>query len=282
MQNFENRKMRNFEKGILEALKKEGVDAEQVTVTKNGVPCKGFRIITSDGQVSPVVYFSEEETISEFVARVHRIMAEKLPEIPTQKMTDWKYVRDNIFLSLGKRGTEEVVKKQYLNLELQIRLRLDLGPDQSGTIRVTEKLIEATGVSEEDFWKAAEKNTASAAFICSMAELLGLYADNDDTLYVATTHLPGGASVLYLSDLFRQYCEEHGEGMCYILPSSTEEVIVIAGSKLRDDMDVSDLAYMVNEINTAQVDPILQLEPVVYQYTVSSREIKMICKAEVL
>ena len=70
--------------------------------------------------------------------------------------------------------------------------------------------------------------------------------------------------------------------MCYILPSSTEEVIVIAGSKLRDDMDVSDLAYMVNEINTAQVDPILQLEPVVYQYTVSSRKIKMICKAEVL
>lgn len=274
--------MRNFEKGILEALKKEGVDAEQVTVTKNGVPCKGFRIITGDGQVSPVVYYSEEETINEFVTKVRIIMAEKLPEIPMQKMTDWEYVKENIFLSLAKRGTEEVVKKQYLNLELQIRLRLDLGPDQSGTIRVTEKLIEATGVSEEDFWKAAEKNTASAAFICSMAELLGLYADNDDTLYVATTHLPGGASVLYLSDLFRQYCEEHGEGMCYILPSSTEEVIVIAGSKLRDDMDVSDLAYMVNEINTAQVDPILQLEPVVYQYTVSSREIKMICKAEVL
>lgn len=274
--------MRNFENGILEALRKEGVDAEQVTVTKNGVPCKGFRIITGDGQVSPVVYFSEEETISEFVARVHRIMAEKLPEIPTQKMTDWKYVRDNIFLSLAKRGTEEVVKKQYLNLELQIRLRLDLGPDQSGTIRATEKLIEATGVSEEDFWKAAEKNTASAAFICSMAELLGLYADDDDTLYVATTHLPGGASVLYLPDLFRQYCEEHGEDMCYILPSSTEEVIVIAGSKLRNDLEVSDLAYMVNEINAAQVDPILQLEPVVYQYTLFSNAIKMICRAEVL
>lgn len=183
---------------------------------------------------------------------------------------------------MAKRGTEEVVKKQYLNLELQIRLRLDLGPDQSGTIRVTEKLIEATGVSEEDFWKAAEKNTASAAFICSMAELLGLYADDDDTLYVATTHLPGGASVLYLPDLFRQYCEEHGEDMCYILPSSTEEVIVIAGSKLRNDLEVSDLAYMVNEINAAQVDPILQLEPVVYQYTVSSDEVKMIYKAEVL
>ena len=70
--------------------------------------------------------------------------------------------------------------------------------------------------------------------------------------------------------------------MCYILPSSTEEVIVIAGSKLGDNMEVSDLAYMVNEINTAQVDPILQLEPVVYQYTVSSDEVKMIYKAEVL
>ena len=155
-------------------------------------------------------------------------------------------------------------------------------PVYTFTALVRREDIEATGVSEEDYWKAAEKNTASAAFICSMAELLGLYADNDDTLYVATTHLPGGASVLYLPDLFRQYCEEHGEEMCYILPSSTEEVIVIAGSKLGDDMEVSDLAYMVNEINTAQVDPILQLEPVVYQYTVSSRKINMICKAEVL
>ena len=50
----------NYENSILEALKTEGVDAEQITVTKNGVPCKGIRIITGDGQVSPVVYFSEE------------------------------------------------------------------------------------------------------------------------------------------------------------------------------------------------------------------------------
>ena len=115
-------------------------------------------------------------------------------------------------------------------------------PVYTFTALVRREDIEATGVSEEDYWKAAEKNTASAAFICSMAEMLGLYADSDDMLYVATTHLPGGASVLYLPDLFRQYCEEHGEDMCYILPSSAEEVIVIAGSKLGDDMEVSDLA----------------------------------------
>ena len=59
-------------------------------------------------------------------------------------------------------------------------------------------------------------------------------------------------------------------------------MIVIAGSKLRNDLEVSDLAYMVNEINAAQVDPILQLEPVVYQYTLFSNAIKMICRAEVL
>ena len=65
----------NYENSILEALKMEGVDAEQITVTKNGVPCKGIRIITGDGQVSPVVYYSEEETITEFVARVRRAYA---------------------------------------------------------------------------------------------------------------------------------------------------------------------------------------------------------------
>lgn len=273
--------MKNLENSILEQLRKEGVDAEQVTITKNGVPCKGIRIITGDGQVCPVVYYSEEETVGEFVNRVHRIMAEKLPEISTQKLTNWEYVRKNIFLSIAKNGTEDVVKKPYLNLDLQIRLQLDLGQDQTGTIRVTDKLIKEVGVPEEAFWKAAEQNTADAASIFSMMELLGLYMDSDDDfLYVATTHLPGGASVLYLPDLFRQYCEENGEDTCYILPSSTEEVIVISASKVPEHMEVSDLAYLVRQINAEQVDPVIQLEPVVYRYTLASGAIEMAFSAK--
>ena len=271
----------NYENSILEALKTEGVDAEQITVTKNGVPCKGIRIITGDGQVSPVVYYSEEETITEFVARVRRIMNKKMPSIRLQQMTDWKYVKKNLFLSLAKRSDESVVKRPYLNLELQIRLRLDLDADMTGSIRVTDSLVEATGVSEEEFWTAAEKNTADAACVCSMMELLGLDGStDDDMLYVATTHLQGGASVLYLPELFRQYCEEHDETECYILPSSTEEVIIVAGTTVGRHMDVSDLAYMVRQINADQVDPVIQLEPVVYRYCLNSNAIELVCKAE--
>ena len=172
----------NYENSILKALKMEGVDAEQITVTKNGIPCKGIRIITGDGQVSPVVYYSEEETITEFVARVRRIMNKKMPSIRLQQMTDWKYVKKNLFLSLAKRSDESVVKRPYLNLELQIRLRLDLDTDMAGSIRVTDSLVEATGVSKEEFWTAAEKNTADAACVCSMMELLGLDGSTDDVI----------------------------------------------------------------------------------------------------
>ena len=64
----------NLEK-LLKELKREKIDADRITLTKNGVICKGIRISLGGGTgVSPIVYYSQSDTLEELYARVHRAL----------------------------------------------------------------------------------------------------------------------------------------------------------------------------------------------------------------
>ena len=110
-----------------------------------------------------------------------------------------------------------------------------------------------------------------------MSEILGL-PDDDQPLYIATTgQMTGGASVLYFPEVFRSFCEDHGEEACYMLPSSTEEILVLRETALDDGLlTVDELVRMVETINEDQVDPVLQLEPAVYRYDNNTDEIDVV------
>ncbi len=62
-----------------------------------------------------------------------------------------------------------------------------------------------------------------------------------------------------------------------MLPSSTEEIIVLKGSALAEGgLSMGELVRMVQTINADQVDPILQLEPAVYRYSIDTGEIDVV------
>lgn len=255
------------ENAVLDALRKDGIEAEQVAVVKNGITCKGIRICSNDG-ISPVIYYSEEETVSEFLSRVHSILQYDAPQIDLDEITSWRRVKESIYLSVQKHSNDEVIKKQYLNLDVILRLALDLGIDGEGSIKITEGLAKKIGVSEEELWMAARQNTRDSTAIRRLSDILGIEDDDEEDggLYVCSAGNYGGASVLLLPEVFAQLCNDHSEKDCYILPSSIEEVIVIFGSEVRNRMSVKELARMVDIINHEQVDPLMQLPPVVYQY----------------
>ena len=52
---FDNQKMRNFENSIIESLRNEGIEAESVEIVKNGIPCKGVRVIKPGSDISPII-----------------------------------------------------------------------------------------------------------------------------------------------------------------------------------------------------------------------------------
>ena len=279
---FNNRKMRNFENRIVETLRNEGikVEAEEIEIVKNGIPCKGIRICKEGSNICPVVYYSEQDTYEQIMFRIQTALESDVPHDSIKLLNDLNYVRNNVFLAVQKQSKEEIVKKEYLNLELFMRIMLDLGgPAGAGSVKVTPGLVAQLSITEDDLWDCAAANSLKEAIIRNMAEILGLPdADDEQSLYVATTgRLTGGASVLYFPDVFKQFCEDHGEAECYMLPSSTEEIIVLKGSALAEGgLSMGELVRMVQTINADQVDPILQLEPAVYRYSIDTDEIGVV------
>ena len=279
---FDNRRMRNFENRIVETLRNEGIKAEteEIEIVKNGVPCKGIRVCKEGSNICPVVYYSEQDTYEQFMTRVREALESDVPQISVKQLADLRYVRGHVYLAVQKRSEDDIVKKDYLNLDLFMRIMLDLGGQAgTGSAKVTPGLVEQLGVTTDELWRCASANSHAGAGIRNMAEILGLPdTDDEQSLYVATTgQLTGGASVLFFPDVFKQFCEDHGEVECYMLPSSTEEIIVLKGSALAEGgISMGELVRMVQTINADQVDPVLQLEPAVYRYDSNTDEIDVV------
>ena len=277
---FNNRKMRNLENRIIDELKNEGIEAESVEIIKNGVPCKGIRVCKEGSSVCPIVYYSEQDTYEQFMMRVQAALESDVPQISVGMFTDPKFVRSHVYLAVQKQSKEDIVKREYLNLEIFMRVMLDLGEQAgAGSVKVTPGLVAQLSTTEEALWEYAAANSRKEASVRSMSELLGLPdTDGEQSLYVAKTgQLTGGAAVLYYPEVFREFCEDHGEGACYMLPSSTEEVIVLRGSALADGgLSMDELVHMVETINEDQVDPILRLTPAVFRYSVDTDEIDVV------
>ena len=276
---FDNQKMRNFENSIIDTLKNEGIEAESIEIVKNGIPCKGLRVIKKGCDISPIIYYSQQDTTEAFLSRVRSALLSDVSS-PTAMLTDPDYVRDHVYLAVQRQSKELLVKQKYLNIELIMRVMLDLG-EQAGTgsVKVTPGLVAQLGIAEDELWKCASANSHAGSNIRSMAEVLGLPdTDGEQSLYVATTgQLTGGASVLYFPEIFHAFCEDHGEEACYMLPSSTEEILVLRETALDDGLlTVDELVRMVETINEDQVDPVLQLEPAVYRYSIDTDEIDVV------
>lgn len=269
--------MRKHGEEVIEILRKQGMEAENVEIVKNGVPCKAIKVCGVNDTVAPVIYYSEQDTMEELMARISEVLEAAVPEVDAEQLMDWEKIHSRVYLAAQKQSDEKVVKKSYLNLELIVRIEVSIGYG-SGSVKMTNDLLHRINADETAIWKAAAENTHRNVAVRSMAEIIGMEPE-EHSLYIASVGRSGGASVLYFADAFKKYCEEKGEAECYILPSSTEEVIIVPGSGIGASLSVHELANMVREINAAQVDPVIQLEPAVYRYSISDNTVEIAGKA---
>ena len=182
-------------------------------------------------------------------------------DIDSSTFTDWDFVKDHVYIGIQRQGKERLVKKEFLNLELIMRVYLDLdGKGKTGTTKVTEDYVRAIGgVTVDDLWRHAIENSRSLYRIRPMGDILGI---DDIGMYVAASDkLIDAASVIYFREYFRGFCQDHGCDSCYILPSSTQEMIVLPHEVCRGVADTQTMANMVMDINASEVDPVIQLDP---------------------
>lgn len=264
---------------------KYGIDVTEVETQKNGISCTGFRI-NNGSSVSPVVYYSSEETVDELVERILSIANQPTPQIETEDLISKDKLLRNSYLAIQRQGTEELVKRDFCNLELIIRISVVLpDKDSRGSIKVTPQILESSGLSEEELFDAARKNSVRMASISSMAEMLGA-PDGlfEETPFYVGTYMDGngkywghGAAVLALPEVIHEFCVSHGFSSVYILPSSTEEVLFLNMTAMdNDSVDVNELSSMVNEINLTTVDPTLRLDPVIYFFDDNTQQISIV------
>lgn len=265
---------------IRNALAARGVDVKEVETIKNGVKCQGFQI-QSEEKIRPVVYYSQDENIEAFVEKVIEIANRPTLNMNVDNLITRENLLNNSFLCLQKQGVEKIIKREYLNLEIYVRLSItDFSfNDSKASTKVTRSMLEMTGVTEDELFAAARKNSLFMAQICNLTEALGLSEEfvGEAPFYVGTySDKCHGATVLALPEVIHSFCQEKGFDQLYILPSSTEEVLLLPDM----DGDPAMLANMVNEVNTTEVDPIMQFDPIVYIYDDASETVSIAASFE--
>lgn len=259
---------------LTNALAKAGIEAAEVEIVKNGIVCTGYQI-DNGTNVKPVIYFSEEETVEAFVERALDASKLPAPEIDGEDIISRERLLQNTILCVQKQGTESIVKKEYLNLELYLRVEVDMIDDGTkGSIKITPQILEKAGLSSEELFAAAKSNSIKKASVRTMAEVIGMPEElfGETPFYVATYDgMCHGAGIIALSEVLHKFCESKAYKGLLILPSSTEEILLLPDIT----EDVTSLAEMVNQVNTETVDAVLQLEPVVYRYDDATRKVSI-------
>jgi hypothetical protein len=256
---------------LLSALKECGIAVKEVETVKNGISCTGYQIDTGTN-VKPVIYHSPEETIEAFVARAREIAKIPVPQIDVETIMSREYLLDKTIVCLQKNSNERICKRDFLDLEMYVRIEVDFADGTSGSIKVTHEILDNAGISEEALLEAAISNSEKKACISTMAEALGMIEDvlGENLFYVATYQDKAhGAGIMAVTETLHDFCEKKGFSKIYILPSSTEEVLLLPHGL----MDPENLAGMVNSVNLETVDPLLQLNPTVYLYDDALREV---------
>ena len=253
-------------------------------VKNNNVKQTGLSVILPDNRISPVVYlepFFESlkrgEALETILGDISSALKKECPalDIESEKLWDFSVVKDRIIFKLVNKGNNE----NYLSgtpyriiADLALIYCIDLISGEGGcaTAKITDQMMEAYGTDEDELYSLALRNTPERRpFVFQPLQniLSGFLGEGNVTedaintsMYVASNlQNTGGAAVVIYEDFDRKAREALGD--YYILPSSTEEVIVIPKS----NVGVGMLKDMVREINRNEVAPEQVLSDNVYE-----------------
>ena len=267
---------------LRKALKKKGIACSIIVVYKNGIPIKGFRLNTDNPTVSPIIYCEEGESEDAFVKRAQEAVGTSY-EFKPKFLHDKDYIRKNVFLSVQKRSCEKTLKRALLNLEVVVRLLVDTpqkNADHTGTIKITPSFLDLVKMNPDEIWDNAIQNSKERLTIHSMNELLGFPLDDSNPFYVAISDDGTfGASALAFPELFEDFCNKHQVDHIWILPSSTQEVLILPDDSQSFTPEM--LSSLVADVNQTAVEDIIQLDPVVYEYDMKDSGFIRIANEEV-
>lgn len=226
-----------------ETIKANGIEANLVTVNKNGVKKQGITV--GSGTIRPTIY---EEHV-EFIQSEYRLMQfingilEDIPDISIEQIVTKEFALEHCVTRLQRPTDAPIVKRNFLDLEEYVVVDI---PDE-GSYKVTPQMLEQWEITDDEFFNKAKANGWGDFEAMGIGEIVDI-PDNFGGMVVISkkSHHYGAVVMTYLENVFKD------KGEYYILPSSIHEFIMMP-AKYVEDVDI--LRNMVKEVNDETVDP---------------------------
>lgn len=272
----------------------------------NGLVRTGLTIAKEGNELAPTIYIdgmyqlyqdgvSEAQLIQKVIDAYEEAYINDTTPIQNA-LSSFVNAKDRLFIKLineekNREMLQDIPHRMVQDLAIAYALHLKDEFDFSGTVTVTNTLLQMWGIDEETLYTQAMLNTprVSPAILCPLLEMMEsllptaqflnvppmdiseydfdgftikIDNGNDMQLYIVTNKakLFGAASLL-----LPQVMEKIGEflGSFYVLPSSIHEVLVIPASSA---METSELIGMVRQINETELLPEEVLSDNIYLY----------------
>ena len=209
----------------------------------------------------------------------------------TGKVADWDFVGSRVYPVLlneenEKALSEEVISEGILDLSIIYEVREQFGESSYVTVKVTEALLEAYGISKEELHRRAMENLKEDGYELLDLEQCILWITGgameskaqpvqggvqDGRMYVLknASGRHGAAGILD-TGLLRSVI---GGKDCFILPSSIHETILFPAAGLEKRQE--ELDNMVAEINSTVVSKGERLSDHIYYYDAQKGELRI-------
>ena len=248
-----------------------GCEVEIREVTKNNNVKQEALYFKRDGS-SPLIYLrpyfdinfvENKETINDITKRIYEVYEKnrsaKAKYDVENVLTNW---RDYIYLEVVnyKKNKDMLKSRPHIRfLDLAIVFRLLLHMDEAGRASIQLNKI-PHGSNLDEMYNIAKENTLKFFgvvnkniydLLSSMNEDIDKPMFIDASMYVLTNKTStGGANLIAIPEVLNGVCEEFDIDSCYIIPSSTNELIIIYGI---DDAFVGSMYESIKFVNDSCV-----------------------------
>lgn len=300
-------------KGILEK-RIEDSEIEVSEVEKNNsVILTGITVRQKGSPIAPNIYvnrlfeaYQDGMEVQEIVGEIERIcQSEKetaLQDFHVEELTDFEKIRDKISLKLVNAGKNKnrlktMTHRMFLDLAITYDVRVTEINDAVGSVAVTNDMMKAWNVTEEQLYELALQNAVKQdrGVVKPLESLIQEWVGGDakteeethhykdfdisiaeeiqeTALYVATNRSKtNGAAVLLYPDLLDSVGTLLGD--YFVLPSSIHETLLLPADV---GMEPDALIQMVHEVNETTVAAEEVLSENVYRYDVAKKALSMI------
>lgn len=260
---------------ILSIIKEKGYTAQYVEVQKGAITKAGIQM--GEGQIRPVIYLSDlndnstDEAIADQIIKIYE--SNKQPDFDLNEIISAEYIKENAFISIRRPAEDNLFTKDFLDMQLVLRAKIDVPGDGAASYAIPKQLAEKLGLTDSIFDEAIKnmdfRVTTLAEAVAHVTGDEGLIPDLG--MYVVSTEdRYHGAAVFYDIDFIDAMAEKLN-GDLVIIPSSVHEVLIRRND---DDTNLTHISAMVKEINSLEVPLEEQLSDHAYLYIRETKTFK--------